>query len=191
MVYARGLPTVIGESFSETLEAARTGSEWAWTRLYRDLAPSVLGYLRGRGAPDPEDVLGEVFLQVVRDLGSFHGGEREFRAWVFVIAHNRLVDEHRRRARRPVDPTPDVPREGISGDTAESALQGVATERVRRIMQQLSPDQRTVLLLRVLGQLTVEEVARVVGKSPGAVKALQRRGLRAAKRALANEGVPL
>lgn len=182
---------MIGENFAQTLEAARTGSEWAWTSIYRDLAPAVLGYLRGRGAPDPEDVLGEVFLQVVRDLRGFHGSEREFRAWVFVIAHNRLVDEHRRRARRPVEATPDVAREGVSGDAAEEALQELAAERVRRIIERLSPDQRAVLLLRVLGGLTVEEVSRVVGKSPGAVKALQRRGLRAVKRALAKEGVPL
>jgi RNA polymerase sigma-70 factor (ECF subfamily) len=120
---------VLGEDFERTLGAARTGAEWAWTSIYLDLAPSVLGYLRRREALEPEDLTGEVFLQVVRDVRGFPGGER-----------------------------------------------------VRRILGQLAPDQRTVLLLRVLGELTVEEVARIVGKSTGPVKALQRRGLRAAAR---------
>jgi RNA polymerase sigma-70 factor, ECF subfamily len=183
---------MIGEGLSQTLGAARAGSDWAWTAIYRDLAPSVLGYFRGRGAGNPEDLTGEVFLQVVRDLASFDGGEREFRAWMFAIAHNRLVDERRASARRPVEPMPDVAAsEGGPSDTEEEALDEVAAERVRRLIDRLSPDQRAVLLLRVLGQLTVEEVAGVVGKSPGAVKALQRRGLRALQRALAKEGVPL
>jgi RNA polymerase sigma-70 factor (ECF subfamily) len=183
---------VPGESFPHILQAARAGSEWAWTSIYRDLAPPVLGYLRARGAGEPEDLTGEVFLQVVRDLGGFDGGEREFRAWVFAIAHNRLVDERRRNARRPVEPTPDVPTgEYPTPDAEEEALEEVAAERVHRILKQLAPDQGAVLLLRVLGQLTVEEVARVLGKSPGAVKALQRRGLRAVERALVKEGVPL
>lgn len=70
-------------------------------------------------------------------------------------------------------------------------LHGAAAERVRRIIEQLAPDQRDVLLLRVLGELTVEEVATVIGKSPGAVKALQRRGLAAVKLMLSKEGVTL
>lgn len=182
---------MLGEQFPQTLAAARTGAEWAWACLYRDLAPPVLGYLRGRGAAEPEDLTGEVFLQVVRDLSGFDGGEREFRAWVFVVAHNRLVDERRRRARRPEEPTPDVPTAGQSCGAEEEALLGLGVERVRRVLQQLSPDQQAVLLLRILGRLTVEEVARVVGKSPGAVKALQRRGVRSIERALSEEGVPL
>ena len=183
---------MIGEDFPHTLAAARAGSEWAWARIYRDLAPSVLGYLRARGAPDPENATGEVFLQVVRDLSGFEGGERDFRAWVLTIAHHRLIDARRWHARRPAEPTPDLARADVGSFGAEDeALQQVAAQRVRRILQQLPSDQRDVLLLRVLGQLTVEEVARVMGKSPGAVKALQRRGLRAAQRALETEGVTL
>lgn len=183
---------MLGENFAQILEAARSGSEWAWTQIYRDLAPSVLGYLRGRGSTDPEDLTGEVFLQVVSNLRRFEGGERDFRAWVFVIAHHRLVDEGRRRARRPVEPTPEVPGGlGAWGDVEEEVLQELAAQRVRRIIMQVSPDQRAVLLLRVVGQLTIDEVARIVGKSPGAVKALQRRGLRAVERVMAREEVPL
>lgn len=73
----------LGVNFPSVLDAARTGAEWAWTAIYRDLSPAVLRYLRARGAREPEDVLGEVFLQVVRSISHFSGEEHDFRAWVF------------------------------------------------------------------------------------------------------------
>jgi hypothetical protein len=60
-----------GDAFGDVLSAARAGAEWAWTRIYDDLAPKVVGYLRGHGAGDPEDVAGEVFLQVVLQQNPF------------------------------------------------------------------------------------------------------------------------
>jgi RNA polymerase sigma factor (sigma-70 family) len=167
--------------FDEVLAAARTGGEWAWARIYAALAPSVLGYLRANGAAEPEDAAGEVFLQVVRGLERFSGGEHDFRAWVFTIAHRRLVDDLRRRARRPVSPAPPEALEhaaGAGGDVAEDALAALDEARVREALAALAPDQRAVLLLRIIGDLTIEEIARAVGKRPGAVKALQRRALR-------------
>ena len=83
--------------FASVLEAAQAGAEWAWSRLYRDLAGPVLGYLRTRGAAEPEDLVGEVFLQVARNLGTFDGDYRSFRSWVFTVAHHRVVDERRRK----------------------------------------------------------------------------------------------
>jgi RNA polymerase sigma factor (sigma-70 family) len=83
------------------LAAAQTGAEWAWDRIYRDLAPPVRGYLVAHGAVEPDDLLGEVWLQVARNIGTFAGDEAGFRSWVFMVAHHRLIDERRRRARRP------------------------------------------------------------------------------------------
>jgi RNA polymerase sigma factor (sigma-70 family) len=152
----------------------------------------VLGYLRARGAGQPDDVTGEVFRQVVRDLHRFEGGEREFRAWVFAIAQHRLIDDARRRVRRPVEPVAEVTKRlEPAEDVAEEFARTTATERVHRLTGELAPDQRDVLLLRILGGLTVAEVASVMGRSVGAVKALQRRGLSQIKRALAEEGVPI
>lgn len=181
---------MLGEAFDQILVSARAGSDSAWAAIYRDLVPGVLGYLRARGAQDADDLMGEAFLQVVRDLPGFDGDEREFRAWVFVIAHHRLLDDARRRARRPVEAAELSTDELRSGDEDE-ALESVAAERVRQLIAQLSPDQRDVLLLRIIGDLTVEETARVVGKSEGAVKALQRRGLTVIREALSEAGVTL
>ena len=181
------------DNFPAVLLAARTGEEWAWRALYADLAPALLGYMRARRADHPEDVLGEVMLQIVRDLPSFDGGESEFRAWAFTIAHHRLLDERRRSARRPAEPmpAPEIERLGPLGDTEEDALRALSAERVARLLAHLSPDQQNVILLRVLGELTCEQVAQVIGKTPGAVKALQHRGLQMLKHELEKERVTI
>src|SRR6266540_3256608 len=96
----------LGESFAGVLEAARVGAEWAWRALYADTAPGLLGYARASRAPDPEDVVGETFLRAVRGVGSFEGDERGFRAWLFVLARNRIMDEHRKLVRRRTESVP-------------------------------------------------------------------------------------
>jgi RNA polymerase sigma-70 factor (ECF subfamily) len=178
------------ERFTSLLEAAREGSEVAWQELYNSLAPLVLGYLRANRAPDPEDVLSEVFLQVARDIARFDGEESGFRSWVFTIAHHRLIDARRHSARRPVELSPEPP-EPVerADDAADEALAKIGAEEVQRVLGELSDDQRAVLLLRVIGDLSIEDVAKAVGKRPGAVKALQRRGLAAIKRELTRKGV--
>jgi RNA polymerase sigma-70 factor (ECF subfamily) len=178
----RGVVTGLqDEQFDEALTAARAGAEWAWTRIYGEFAPKVVGYLRAHGAADPEDLAGEVFVQVVRGLPRFSGSRREFGAWMFTIAHRRLVDELRRRARRPVETaSADLIAQvaGVGGDVAEEAEAALGDAAVRAAVAALPPDQRAVVLLRIIGDLTIDEIAKAVGKRPGAVKALQRRGLR-------------
>ncbi|MBN2114830.1 MAG: sigma-70 family RNA polymerase sigma factor [Acidimicrobiia bacterium] len=176
--------------FTPLLEAARAGAEWAWSRLYADLSGPVLGYLRTRGSAEPEDQLGEVFVQVARNAASFEGDYPAFRSWVFTIAYHRLVDERRYRARRPVTPgeIPDTARG--TGDAEAEALAGLATAEVVALLGTLTPEQRDVLLLRIVGDLSLEEVARIMGRRPGAVKALQRRGLEALRRTLAPVSSP-
>jgi RNA polymerase sigma-70 factor (ECF subfamily) len=179
------------ERFTVLLRAAREGDESAWSEIYRELAPAVLGYLRGSGAPDPEDVLGETFLQVARDIGRFEGDWTAFRAWVFTVAHHRLIDARRRSARRPVELVAEAPEPALAPPdaAAEGALARISAERVQAVLKKLSPDQRAVLLLRVIGDLSVEQVAGILGKRRGAIKQLQRRGLAAVKRELEREGV--
>jgi RNA polymerase sigma-70 factor (ECF subfamily) len=173
------------ERFTSLLESARQGGEAAWQELYSGLAPVVLGYLRANGAPDPEDVLSEVFLQVARDIAKFEGDERGFRSWVFTIAHHRLIDARRHSGRRPIELTAEPPESGdLADDAAEEALARIGIEEVQRVLETISEEQRAVLLLRVIGDLSIEDVAKAVGKRPGAVKALQRRGLAAVKREL-------
>lgn len=173
----------VDSSFPEILGAARTGADWALEALYRELAPRVLRYLRMQGAADPEDLTSEVFVGMVRNLHTFQGDERGFRAWVFSIAHRRLQDERRGSVRRekPIDPADMAgPLSEVAvGDVEEEALGQLVTDEVLTSLSSLTPDQRAVVLLRVLADLSVAEVARLLGKTPGAVKTLQRRALRA------------
>jgi len=182
----------MGGSFSAVLAAAQTGAGWAAERLWTSLAPTVAGYLRAQGAAEPDDLTSEVFLGLFRSLGSFSGGEEQFRSWVFTIAHHRLTDERRQSGRRPPPTWGLEADQGPPGPSAEQeVLRRLSAARVRELCERLVPDQRDVLLLRMVGGLTVVEVAATLGKSEGAVKALQRRALTAARKILEREGVPL
>lgn len=185
-------PWAVLPDFDAVLCGARAGEPAAFQALYDDLARPVAAYLRGRGVADVEDVTSEVFLAVFTTLGRFQGGQPEFRSWVFTIAHRRLVDEWRRSGRAPQQVTwePDLDVR-TSGSAEDGALASLGEARVRRLLGELSDDQRDVLLLRILGDLTVEQVAEALDKRPGAVKALQRRALAALRRNLEAEGVPL
>jgi RNA polymerase sigma-70 factor (ECF subfamily) len=183
---------MIGPDFERVLQAARTGDPEGLERIYRELAPAVLGYLRGQGVADPEDLAGEVFVALVERIRGFRGDERALRSFVFTIAHHRLVDARRRERRRrdlTADPHELAAAVGPVGDVAEEAMQALGTAWALRALDALTPDQRAVVLLRVLGELSVAEVARILGKTRGAVKTLQRRGLAALARSIQREAV--
>jgi RNA polymerase sigma-70 factor (ECF subfamily) len=177
-----------GLPYDEVLAAARTGAAWAFEVLYRDLAPPVTAYLRLHGAAEPDDLASETFLGVFTGLAGFSGDEDALRAWVFTIAHRRLVDDWRRRSRRPqLADDPSAAADPIGGDVEDDVLDRLGADAVQRLVELLPPDQRAVLLLRILGDLTVDQVAAVLGRSTGSVKALQRRGLRALRDHLVGE----
>jgi len=186
------LRAVAGPHFEEVLAAARDGQEWAWAAMFGDLAGPLFGYLRAQGSRDPEDLLSEVFLQVARNLRTFTGTEAGFRSWVFTVAHSRIIDERRRRRRHPVDPVASIADLVPAQDdiTSGAALDAVMSDGVEAILQRLAPAQRDVLLLRIVAGLTVPEVAALVRRSEGAVKALQRRGLDELRRRFDLEGIP-
>jgi RNA polymerase sigma-70 factor, ECF subfamily len=176
-----------GLPFDDVLAAAQARAAWAFEVLYRDLSPGVTGYLRLHGAVEPDDLASETFIGVFTGLSGFTGDEDALRAWVFTIAHRRLVDDWRRRSRRPqVSEDPGDLTELLGGDVEEDALVGVGTDTVHELCAALPDDQRSVLLLRILADLTIEQVAQAIGRSVGATKALQRRGLRALRTRLEN-----
>ena len=153
--------------------------------VYRALAPAVLGYLRSQRAAEPEDLLGEVFLQVVRDLPRFRGGDDALRRWVFSIAHHRLVDARRRSGRRPAlddGPVPEL-RSAPPADLLDPDLV--------RALCELTAEQREVVALRFVADLSIDAVATLTGRSPGAVKALQHRALSALAEHLGDASPPI
>ena len=174
----RGGAPVIDRPFDEVLDAARSGSEAAFAVLYRSLAPAMLAFARGRGAPDPEDVVAETMTSVARNLGRFHGDQGAFRSWAFTIAYRRVMDDRRRAARRPVvRPLSDTEDWASALRPAEGIVDDLASAPVLDALRRLAPAQRDVVLLRVVGDLSVREVASVLGKREGAVKMIQSRAL--------------
>lgn len=169
----------------DLLPAAQAGQAWALRAVYEQLAPKVFAYLRARGASEPEDLTSEVFVTVFPKLATITGGAAGLRTFTFSVAHARLVDDLRRRSRREPTFSYDPEQDRRATPSAEDdAFVELGLERVRVLLDGLVPDQRDVLALRVLGDLTVEQVAEALGKSAGAVKQLQRRGLLALRRTL-------
>ena len=160
-------------------------------QLYRALAPAVLGYLRSQRVPDPEDVLGDVFLSVARDLGRFSGDDAALRRWVFSIAHNRAMDAHRRAAKQRS--ALEAERMAAGSGSPEAGSSGAAPRppdpldpELVEALATLSPDQREVVVLRFVADLPLEAVARITGRRVGAVKALQHRALENLRKAVSS-----
>ncbi|HYL53045.1 MAG TPA: RNA polymerase sigma factor [Acidimicrobiia bacterium] len=178
-------------SLDRALDQARAGDPRGFDALFRATGAAVAGYLRARGVRDPEGLANDVFVRAFRTLDTFEGDGERFRSWLFTIAHNAAIDDARRRRRRVVEVSFEAAPDRAGGDVEVDAAAHLAHERVAVLLSVLSPDQREVLLLRVVADLSVEETAAVLGKGYEAVKALQRRGLASLRRALSSEeGVP-
>lgn len=149
--------------------------------VYRTLASAVLGYVRSQGVPEPEDLVGEIFLQVVRDLPRFRGDDAALRRWVFTLAHHRIVDARRRSSRRPALDGGDLP------DWPAPPPADPIDPELIRALGRLTADQRQVVALRFVADLPIEAVAALTGRRAGAVKALQHRALDALARTLGTE----
>ena len=178
--------------FDEVLAAAREGEGWALTQLYRAIYPRFVRYASAVAPSDAHDIAADAWLDIARSLDRFRGNEPAFRAWAFTIARRRLLDLQRRRARRrtdPVDPG-DLVGTGGRGDAEEDALTSLGTDwAISLITSSLSRDQAEVVLLRVIGDLGVSEVAAIMGKRPGTIRVLQHRAIRRLAQVLRGEGV--
>jgi len=184
---------VIGEDFTAVLASAQEGGETAFSALWRDVNPALLRYLRVLAPDAAEDVASETWVQVVRGLPSFRGDEGAWRAWLFTIARRRAIDEGRRRSRHPAGSLAEVTggREPRTADAAELAMESLGTAAAVAAVAALPPLQAEVILLRVLAGLDTDLVARIVGRSPGAVRVAAHRGLRRLAQTLAERGVTL
>ncbi len=135
-----------------------------------------------------EDLTGSVFTAAIEALPRFRGPVEALGGWLFRIARHDLYDYRRQAARARLDRLDDVLDEAAAAagaaDPEELALDRLEGSRVMAALESLSPDQREVLLLRMAAGLTAPEVAAAVGKTTGAVKALQHRGLASLARVL-------
>lgn len=167
----------------EVLARAQRGDSEAFRVLYRDLQPRLLRYLHAMAGQDAEDIASETWLQVTRDLAAFTGTYDGFRGWVATIARHRALDHLRRNQRKPALPVPDDdlaawPAAGDGADTAQRALDAVATANAIALIATLPPDQAEAVLLRAVLGLDATTAGNVLGKRPGAIRTAASRGLR-------------
>ena len=170
------------DEFDAALAQAKSGDESGFLVLFDALQPRLLRYLRVIGCDDVEDVAGETWLHVVKDLPKFRkGGADEFRAWLFTIGRHRAIDaaRSRTRLRDRIDTVEAVAATAMAGNPVEDeVLYGLSTRQAVALVAGLSRDQAEVVALRVIAGLDTETVARILRKSPGAVRVALHRGLR-------------
>ncbi len=174
------------------LDAARRGENQAFEVIYRELNRPVAAFAMARRAPDPDVIVNEVFLRVFTNLGTFAGNESQFVGWVFRITRNLIVDDARQRSKHHTEPWINATCErACNGTAADEAIAHLESERLLRHIDQLSPAQRDVVLLRVIADQSIEVTAEILGKSVSAVKSLHMRAVRALADSLATPEIDL
>jgi RNA polymerase sigma-70 factor (ECF subfamily) len=176
---------VLEGDLDAALLRARAGDETGFLALWRALQPMLLRFLRVYGGDGPEDIAGETWLQVVRDLPSFRGDATDFRRWLFTVARHRAVDAGRSRARRPLDLVGDA--RALDGSASapsaeQQVMQRMSTDDALAAVRGLPAAQAELVALRVLADLDVATVAAIVGSTPGAVRVGVHRALKSLAR---------
>jgi RNA polymerase sigma-70 factor, ECF subfamily len=160
---------------------AQQGDAEAFRLLYRDIQPRLLRYLHTLAGQDAEDIASETWLQVTRDLPAFTGTYDGFRGWVTTIARHRALDHLRRTTRRPPAlalPAEDLAARPAPADTAQTALDTVATQNAVALIATLPRDQAEAVLLRAVLGLDAATAGHILGKRPGAIRTAAHRGLK-------------
>lgn len=163
----------------EVIERARAGDRAALATIWRSYQHLLLRYFRAKGMPDPDDLASIVWIEVAGALHRFQGDEADFRRWLFTIAARRRVDDIR-AARRRQERLEREQRtyQAPTTDAAEGAERSDSLDRALALIRTLPTDQAEAVLLRVLGDLSVSEVAEIMGRREGAVRVLVHRGLK-------------
>jgi RNA polymerase sigma-70 factor (ECF subfamily) len=175
--------TEIDLELRRNVTAAQSGDAEAFGTLYTRYAGVILRYLRTH-IPDIEavqDLTQEVFVRVIKDIGGFtYGSEKSFLSWLYAIANHVLVDQAQRKPliSRPLNDDIEI----VDSHDQDTML--VMYDRVpfQQAVSQLTRDQQQVLTLKFFANMTNKEIAAMLGRSEGAVKALQHRGLQALQR---------
>ena len=170
------------------IQKAKEFDSEAWTQIYRHHYPKIYAYLCHRlGDIDlAEDIAAKVFLHAVEGIGSFTYRGFSLSSWLFRIAHNQVVDHLRRKAKVKTEPLTEelLAKSGLVQEAMEEVL---VREDLNLALKNITEEQRQVVLLKFFSGLSNAEVARIIGKPEGAVKALQHRALASLRRILERE----
>ena len=173
----------------QLVRRAIRGDEEAIGRLYDRYVDTIYKYAlyRTGDSATAEDITADVFLRVIEGLSQYDERGVPFAAWLYRIAHARVVDHWRRADRRPtVQLDHPLVRNVLHEDTEfdRDILQHGA---LTQALQLLTEEQQEVIALKFMQGLANEEIAQIMGKTVGAIKALQHRGLEALARLLGTQ----
>ncbi len=157
-----------------TLDAARRGDRDALAELWRTHQAPLLRYLRARRAPSPDDLASQVWIDIATSIDRFEGDADDFRRWLFTIAHRRSVDEIRRVVRRS-DLTVRAADHAVGADFEHD--RNDALDRAIALVSTLPDNLAEAVMLRVVNDLPIVDVAAVMGTTEGNVRVLVHRGL--------------
>ena len=174
-----GTGVVERQSIEQLVARAQEGDRDALEELYLEHFDRIYSYLHMTvgNRHDAEDLTTQTFLKMLESIGKFRWGTAPFSAWLFRIAHNLAIDHF--RARRRWQPEEEVPEPAgqIQSSAEEEALKVLSTENMFDLIEQLSDEQRQVLILKFVFDFSNLEAAAVLDKTEGAVKSLQHRAL--------------
>jgi RNA polymerase sigma-70 factor (ECF subfamily) len=160
----------------DLVQRARLGDACAWELLYRNIYPKLRAYARARAAEsETEDLINETMSRAVGAIGRFRWEASGFDAWLFGILRRVCAEHHRKQSRR--DAVSRLGREIDDREPSDGLLLAEDHESVRSAFAQLSAAEQEVLELRVVAGLSAEDVAKVLGKRPGAIRTAQSRAL--------------
>ena len=128
---------------------------------------------------DAEDMAGDVFVRAAESIGSYRERGLPMQAWLFRIAHNLVIDHYRRNAKRRTVSIEEVSELRGASDPHDEVELKLSMERVNQMVRRLNPAQQEVLGLRFIGGLSADEAGQVMGRTPGAIRELQRTALKA------------
>jgi RNA polymerase sigma-70 factor (ECF subfamily) len=173
----------------QVLERARTYDAQALAEIYDRYAVPIYRYLfRLLGeAEQAEDLAGEVFLKLLQSLAANRGPRDRIDGWLFRVAHNLAMDQFRQHKKAPEVPL-DVELAAGGGQPPEVVEQRLAGQQLRACLRHLTSEQQQVVLLRFAEERPLAEVARLMGKSEGAVKTQQHRAVSRLRKLLGDWG---
>lgn len=167
---------------ADHLTRLRAHAPGAWEELYDSLAGDLRAYIKRIGGKNPDDILGDTMVSLVKGLPSFEGTSDQIRPWAFTIAYHRVIDASRRQSSRPSEIATDFSHEDAHPYTPLHEAPDL--ERLSDILDTLTPDQRSAIWLRYVSDLSIDETASVMGKTPEAVSALTHRAIRQLRKSL-------
>lgn len=167
------------------LERASRADPQALGQIYDRFVERIYSYIYHRvgQAELAEDLTGQVFIRMLEAIRSGQGWRTSFSGWLYRIAHNLVIDFYRRRSRASFVDIDEAPPIAVTEEEPFRKVQATLDrEDLRAALNQLTEEQAQVITLRFLEDLSIAEVAAIMGKNEGAIKALQYRAILALRR---------